>query len=319
MLRKFMDIFFEEVIVEEENDKEEVKEEIIVKQETIQQTTTPIVDGKDESKKSTYITIDDGFNTLVSEPEEKIKIPQSAFVQNGMKTLPLKQYSGKTVEYEFTPVLSPMFGVVGAERKKIKVSPDYKKTEIIQPKESILGAGIRPYSGIIENDDVKFNIPFDIKNGSKKEEDRRIDKIDISDIVKPKTRMSRHGNEENNVKKDEIAEENSNTFDFIKTDQYDNTQNDSSEYEYDNYINPEPMNEYDSYITPNPVEEYDQHQDFNNYEFDESSIVVKEKPTFFNRQTNESINHIDEMQTLEDENGLSFEEEEEMNLFNMDL
>ena len=315
LLNKFVDIFFEEeeVVIEDE-----VKEEVIVKKEA-----TPVVETTEkttnETKKTTYINIGDDFHSTVPDTTEKIKVDPSAFIQNDKKTNYTKTRPNRAVEYEFTPVLSPIFGVVSNDRKKIKVYPDSRKTELLQPKESILGAGIRPYSGIVENEKDVISIPFVFKNGNRREEETRIEKIDIADIVQSKTRMSRHeASEENKM----IFTENGEVVDFGVQEQISNPvptplPEVKEEFQYSTpEIKPEEV-----YVMPTPIVEEKHVAPFPMAEeiepFDESTIIVKEKPFFFQKEQDNDMNQMNHMQDIDDEDTIGFEEED-INLFNME-
>ena len=328
LLNDFINLFFEE---EEVLIKEEEKEEIIIKKETVPvvETTTekPI-----ETKKTTYINIDEDFQGAKAETTEKIKVDQSAFIQNDKKINYVKTKPNRAVEYEFTPVLSPIFGVVSNDRKKIKVYPDSRKTELLQPKESILGAGIRPYAGIIDSESDAITIPFALKNGNRREEEIHIEKIDISDIVQAKTRMSRHVPEDEKM----VFTENGEVIDVTaKEERIFSVPNIAQEVsipipetkEEIHYAPPEieekdviptpiveeikvpaPIIEEVELVTSTPVVEE---------QFDESTIIVKEKPFFFQKEEDSTVNHKNTMQDIDEEETLSFEEED-INLFNME-
>jgi hypothetical protein len=289
-----------------------VKEEATPVVETAEKTTNDV-------KKTTYINIGDDFHSAVPDTTEKIKVDPSAFIQNDKKTNYTKERPNRAVEYEFTPVLSPIFGVVSNDRKKIKVYPDSRKTELLQPKESILGAGIRPYSGIVENEKDVISIPFAFKNGNRREEETRIEKIDIADIVQSKTRMSRHDpSEENNM----IFTENGEVVDFSVQEQISNpAPTPLPEVKEEFQYSPSEIKPEEVYEIPTPIVEEEHVAPFPVAEeikpFDESTIIVKEKPFFFQKEQDNGLNQMNQMQDIDEEETIGFEEED-INLFNME-
>ena len=318
MLGKFMNLFFEEeeVVIEGENPEKSVSENI---------KTTPLTEvtvetkEKEEVKKSSYITIDESFSH--SEVTETIKVNQSSFIHNDTKSSAIKPVSGRSVEYEFTPVLSPIFGVVGSEKRKIMVHPNFRKTEVIQPKESILGAGIRPYSGIVEERENSVSIPFDIKNGNKREEDSKIEKIDVSDIIRSETRMSRHLPEQNVNKEEE--------FSFFSDDEYqsfeESVQNHLRSMMVPLELDQEEVIEPLPYVPPikTKIEPLKYEKPIENLnasdvqdKFDESVVVVKEKPSFFQRDVEDLVDSMERFHEIDEHDTF---EEEDINLFNMEF
>lgn len=143
IFQKIMDSLFDEVIIEEEISEPIKKEEVklppvssVIKEKKIEKIEEVKADlPKEEVKKeprSTMISVDD-----LKEPE---KIKKVASVERKPKT-----------EYEFTKVISPIFGVIkdnSANDKAEQPSLNTKKTTTTIKNKSVLGTVISPIYGI---------------------------------------------------------------------------------------------------------------------------------------------------------------------------
>lgn len=143
IFQKIMDSLFDEVIIEEEISEPIKKEEVklppvssVIKEKKIEKIEEGKADlPKEEVKKeprSTMISVDD-----LKEPE---KIKKGTSVERKPKT-----------EYEFTKVISPIFGVIkdnSANDKAEQPSFNTKKTTTTIKNKSVLGTVISPIYGI---------------------------------------------------------------------------------------------------------------------------------------------------------------------------
>lgn len=149
LFQKIMDSLFDEVIIEEEIDEPIKTEEVklppvssVVKEKKAEEIKKTEIQVEEKAKevvkkesRSTMISVDD-----LKEPE---KIKKTAPIERKPKT-----------EYEFTKVISPIFGVIKdntVNEKEAAPTLNTKKTTAIKNK-SVLGTVISPIYGIAKEE-----------------------------------------------------------------------------------------------------------------------------------------------------------------------
>ncbi len=142
MLKKIKDFFIEEVEeIEEIDDVSHFETEPVLKTEPHQEITPD-----DNSSRVSFINL--------SEEKEVVDAPLEKEIVEEVITKPIEVVEleeGKEAEYEFIPVISPIFGVTNQERMLLAqggFSFRWEKTETKPQEESILGTVISPIYGV---------------------------------------------------------------------------------------------------------------------------------------------------------------------------
>lgn len=142
MLKKIKDFFIEEVEeIEEIDDISQFEAEPVLKAEPHQEVTP-----EDNSSRVSFINL--------SEEKEIVETPLEKEIVEEGTTKPVEVVEleeEKEAEYEFSPVISPIFGVTNQERVLLaqsEVTFHWEKTKIESQEESILGTVISPIYGV---------------------------------------------------------------------------------------------------------------------------------------------------------------------------
>lgn len=147
MLKKLRNFFFEE-----EEIVEDVYEEPVV-EPTTEKVVTPVKEDK-ESARSTFINLDEKSVEMAVEVSREE--PTKTRTIQADKPQTSKQPSSKTLkadDYEFSPVISPIFGISDKEKQR---SVEVKKTDVkigvTKGTKSVIGTVISPIYGIKDNE-----------------------------------------------------------------------------------------------------------------------------------------------------------------------
>lgn len=165
LFQKIMDGLFDEVVIEEEVNEPIKTEEVklppvssVIKEKKVEESKAEEVQ-KEVIKKetrSTMISVDD-----LKEPE---KVKKVAPMERKQKT-----------EYEFTKVISPIFGVIkenSTDEKEEKPTLNTKKTTTTIKNKSVLGTVISPIYGIAKEEIVE-----------EKESVEEVEELSLDDLI----------------------------------------------------------------------------------------------------------------------------------------
>ena len=141
-LKKFKDLFFEEEIIEvvEETDDEPVVNEPVFENIRLSNEKEEVVEKVETSKKSELLTIQPAKDKskVVAQPKPQVKKPEVSSVVNAKKT-----------DYEFTQVISPIYGLKDSQDQSQPVTKKISPKKVSALK-SPIGTVLSPMYGVYE-------------------------------------------------------------------------------------------------------------------------------------------------------------------------
>ncbi len=156
IFQKMMDVLFDEVIVEEEVEETE-KEELKlppVSNVILPDQAKPVTLKEKEEPIRKEVLKKESRSTMISVDELKEPTPVKKIAVSERKSKP---------EYEFTQVISPIFGVIGEEPENRSESfvPNTPKKKKAMKSNSVLGTVISPIYGINREENA-VNMDFEL-------------------------------------------------------------------------------------------------------------------------------------------------------------